>query len=282
MISPPEHIGQREIPFSDVDFQKLAKLARSDFGLNLPPNKKPLVYSRLVKRLRAHGMASFPDYLHLLDNDQSGLERKELVSALTTNVSSFFRERHHFDTLGSFLETQTDVPRLRIWSAGCSSGQEPYSISATIHTRIDKPASRDIKILATDIDSKIVTTARRGVYSGTEACDLAPADQEALFTPEGAGGERKIRPELQALISYAELNLIGTWPFRGPFDAIFCRNVAIYFDQEVQQTLWTRFCNFLKPGGYLFIGHSERISGPASAQFEIDGVTTYRKTIPGS
>ncbi|WP_353474485.1 protein-glutamate O-methyltransferase CheR [Salipiger sp. H15] len=272
-----------EFAFTDADFEALARLARAEFGLSLATSKKPLVYSRLARRLRARGLATFRDYMSLLDKEGEGAERLELVSALTTNVTSFFREKHHFETLRSVLIPElAGQRRIRIWSAGCSSGQEPFSIAMTLLDGLP-PGTRDLRILATDIDPAILRRARRGIYP-PEDCETVPAEfrQRWLRAARDDADSLETGPDLRALISFAELNLICDWPFNGPFDAIFCRNVAIYFDQETQQRLWSRFTAKLRAGGFLFIGHSERLSGPALAEFTTAGVTTYRKrALPG-
>lgn len=267
-----------EFAFTDADFEALARLARSEYGLSLASSKKPLVYSRLARRLRARGLATFRDYMSLLNRAEEAEERLELVSALTTNVTSFFREKHHFETLRSalFPELATQK-RIRIWSAGCSSGQEPFSIAMTLLDGLP-PGARDMRILATDIDPAILRKARAGRHPAEE-CATVPDEFRARWLRPVPGEPDLVEmgAELKALVSFAELNLICDWPFAGPFDAIFCRNVAIYFDQETQQRLWSRFADKLRAGGFLFIGHSERLSGTALPEFETAGVTTYRK-----
>ena len=275
--------GQREFSFSDQDFQSLARLARAEFGLSLAESKKPLVYSRLARRLRAREVGSFQQYLTLLETADESEERLELISALTTNVTSFFREKHHFETLKSELSPDFGkTGKARIWSAGCSSGQEPFSIALTLLETIPDAARRDIRILATDIDPAVVSRAKRGRYSNEEKTAIAPALQSkwTRLCPD-APSAFEFNEEIRKMISFGELNLMVGWPFKGPFDAIFCRNVAIYFDHETQQKLWSKFADKLRPGGYLFIGHSERVTGPAMDGFTTAGVTTYRK-IAGS
>lgn len=285
MIALQSENGPAELPFSDEDFARLARFAKSEFGLNLSPAKKPLVYSRLSKRLRALSLTTFHAYLEAVEQTSDQGERLELISALTTNVTSFFRERHHFDTLrGQVLEpmfSETRVPtRLRIWSAGCSSGQEAYSIAMTILDCKGFTQSSDAKILATDIDPRIVERARRAQYGQEETATL-PNGFAARFM-EASDAASCVRPEVRKMVTFGELNLIGPWPIKGPFDAIFCRNVAIYFEQATQQELWHRFTQMLRPGGFLFIGHSERVTGPAAQTLKVAGVTTYRKPGPTS
>lgn len=279
--APEASMHTGDIPFSDADFQAIASLALSEFGLNLAESKKPLVYSRLSKRLKARSLDSFPSYLGMLKKPEESAERLELISALTTNVTSFFRENHHFETLGEILSPLMikkieQRQRVRIWSAGCSSGQEPYSIAMTLLDKIPNAAKQNVKILATDIDPKIVKRASSGRYPAEEASGIPSAYQKKWIVSSG-NDEITVGQEVSQMITFAELNLIQDWPFQGPFDAIFCRNVAIYFNQETQQKLWKRFCDMLVPDGFLFIGHSERITGPATRELSGSGITSYRK-----
>lgn len=281
MTAPPL-LALTEIAFSDADFRSVAALAQARFGLNLSEAKKPLVQSRLTKRLRAREIDNFPAYLALLDRREEEEERRALVSVLTTNVTSFFREAHHFDMLREtclppLLEDLRSGGRLRLWSAGCSSGQEAYSMAMTLLELDPAAAEHDLRILATDIDPQIIDRARRGLYPPEEASGL-PGPCRARWTEEtGPAGALSMAPTLRGLITFAELNLMDPWPFQGPFDIIFCRNVAIYFNQQTQAQLWQRFAGMLAPGGYLFIGHSERLTGPATQALSVTGITSYRK-----
>jgi chemotaxis protein methyltransferase CheR len=283
MTIAPADLGPREFSFTDDDFRALARLARTEFGLSLSESKKPLVYSRLARRLRARNIARFQDYMDLLGKSDEAEERLELISALTTNVTSFFREKHHFETLRSQLAPALGKQsRVRIWSAGCSSGQEPFSIAMTLLDVLPDSARTNVRILATDIDPAVVRRARAGQYPREEAESIPPDLRKNWTKPvAGPSGAFEMNDQTRKLISFAELNLIEPWPFHGPFDAIFCRNVAIYFDQETQQTLWNRFAEMLREGGFLFIGHSERVTGPALQALTTAGVTTYRKK-PGA
>ena len=283
MTIAPADLGPREFSFTDDDFRALARLARAEFGLSLSESKKPLVYSRLARRLRARNIARFQDYMDLLGKSDEAEERLELISALTTNVTSFFREKHHFETLRSQLAPALEKQsRVRIWSAGCSSGQEPFSIAMTLLDVLPESARTNARILATDIDPAVVRRARAGQYPREEAESIPPDLRKSWTKPvAGPSGTFEMNDQTRKLISFAELNLIEPWPFHGPFDAIFCRNVAIYFDQETQQTLWNRFAEMLREGGFLFIGHSERVTGPALQALTTAGVTTYRKK-PGA
>ena len=283
MSIAPAELGPREFNFTDDDFRALARLARAEFGLSLSESKKPLVYSRLARRLRARNIARFQDYMDLLGKSDEAEERLELISALTTNVTSFFREKHHFGTLRSQLAPALgNQSRVRIWSAGCSSGQEPFSIAMTLLDVLPDSARTDVRILATDIDPAVVRRARAGQYPREEAESIPPDLRKSWTKPVAdSSGAFEMIDQIRRLISFAELNLIEPWPFHGPFDAIFCRNVAIYFDQETQQTLWNRFAEMLREDGFLFIGHSERVTGPALQALTTAGVTTYRKK-PGA
>lgn len=283
MNQPVSAVAAKDIPFTDADFRQLAGLARAQFGLSLSDSKKPLVYSRLSRRLKARNIPSFPEYLALISSPNENDERLELISALTTNVTSFFRENHHFDTLRQdclpgLIARAKQGGRVRIWSAGCSSGQEPYSIAATLIDAFPDAPRHNVKILATDIDPQIVRKAKAGQYPKDEKNGMAPNIEKLLF--ENSDGKTEglvVRDIIKRLVTFAELNLISDWPFKGPFDVIFCRNVAIYFDQETQQRLWKRFADYLNTGGYLFIGHSERVTGDASQCLQGVGITSYRK-----
>lgn len=280
---PSEQPRSGTISFSEAEFNVIAQFAYKHFGLNLTSSKKDMVYSRLIKRLRSLGLKDFNSYLALLNAAEGRSEHVELLSALTTNVTQFFREKHHFD----YLE-QTVLPdlitkaragkRVRLWSAGCSGGQEPYSMALTVLGQCPDAAKLDFKILASDIDPRIVAVAKSATYPREEMAALPdPYRKYALTNPE-APKTFSISPEVKKLISFAELNLIADWPFSGPFDAIFCRNVAIYFDAETQVRLWQRFAAMLPNHGHLFIGHSERVAGEAAQIMKSVGVTVYKKT----
>jgi chemotaxis protein methyltransferase CheR len=278
---PAEFRG--EIAFTQADFARIAAFAHREYGLHLQESKKDLVYSRLVKRLRKSGCPDFATYCDRLEAEGGAKERVELVTALTTNVTHFFREEHHFQLLRDLiLRPQIDRlrngQRLRIWSAGCSAGQEPYSIAATLVDLLPEAPRLNIRILATDIDPAILARARAANYAAEEAKGVPERLRSLMFDrPAAADGPLQITARLREMVHFAELNLMAEWPVRGPFDAIFCRNVAIYFDKPTQSRLWQRYAGLLVPGGLLCIGHSERLSGPASAQMASAGITAYRK-----
>jgi len=267
---------------SAQEFAAIAGYAHQTFGLHLPQSKREMVFARLIKRLRRTGIASFADYLAFVQREENSAERSEFLSALTTNVTQFFRESHHFDELRQrilppLIARARKGQRVRLWSAGCSSGQEAYSMAMTILDQCSDAPALDIKILATDIDPRILYAARAGIY----AIDDLPSIPESLrrFTSPGPDAAHfAMQDAPRQLISFAELNLIRDWPLRGPFDVIFCRNVAIYFDQETQRTLWAKFADLIAEGGSLMIGHSERLTGPASSLMRNAGVTIYVKT----
>ncbi len=263
----------------EAEFDAIAFYAKQTFGLNLPPAKREMVYARLIKRVRRVGASSFSDYLAIVRQDGQEAERSEFLSALTTNVTQFFRESHHFDYLRSavlptLIAKAKAGHRVRLWSAGCSAGQEPYSMAMVILDQCPDAGRLDLKILASDIDPRILGTARAAEYP-IEQLAAIPSHLQR-FTKLGKTGEDfSIGEAPRSLISFAELNLIDEWPIRGQFDAIFCRNVAIYFDAQTQSRLWERFSRQLATGGHLFIGHSERLAGPASDLLRSVGITVY-------
>ncbi|SFV37178.1 CheR family methyltransferase [Hyphomicrobium facile] len=272
-----------EFAFSAANFREIADIAKAEAGIDLPQSKATLVYSRLAKRLRARGIATFTDYCATVRADAD--ERGSMIAALTTNVTRFFREPHHFEHLRTKIveplaERARRGDRVRLWSAACSTGQEPYSMALTVLSAIPNAASLDVRILATDLNPHVVAHGKKGQYQKEEVRDV-PADlRSKWFEPvpgDSRGAMLKISDEVRSLVSFRELNLMGTWPFNGPFDAIFCRNVVIYFDRDTQSMIWSRLARLLRDDGALYIGHSERMSGPASASLSSDGITSYRK-----
>lgn len=275
-------IVEGEFVLTGDDFRRIAAMIRTDAGIILEESKATLVYSRLAKRLRSTGLKDFTEYCDLVSEDHGAPERAMMLAALTTNVTRFFREPHHFDhlktkVLPSLLEKVKRGGRLRLWSAACSNGQEPYSIALVILSLLPNAADYDIRILATDIDPNMVAEGNEGIYSQS-VLDAVPTDiRRKWFQPIGGDGARyAVSEEMRKLTSFRQMNLNGKWPMKGKFDAIFCRNVVIYFDEATQFTLWSRMAPYLEPGGSLYIGHSERVGGPASNLFHNDGVTTYR------
>lgn len=277
----PQPLAAGEFGFEETDFAFIASTLYEDAGIHLPASKANLVYSRLAKRLRALGLENFRDYCALVGSEDGVTERAQMIAALTTNVTRFFREPHHFDHLrAKVIEPNVkDIragKRLRIWSAGCSSGQEPYSIALTLLGLLPDARGYDARILATDINTHVLETARRGVYPVEELTSVPIELRRSWMEPAGNGAMR-LDDGPRGLVTYRQLNLVGTWPMRGPFDAVFCRNVAIYFDERTQVRLLNRIASLVRPGGYLYLGHSERLIGPAETLFKIDGTTVYKK-----
>jgi chemotaxis protein methyltransferase CheR len=271
----------REYAFSEREFDRIVAILRAEAGIDMPRAKEPLVYSRLAKRIRQLGLDTFKDYIALLEHPGQH-EIEHMLVALTTNVTRFFREPHHFDDLRTrvmpgLIEKARARQRVRIWSAGCSSGQEPYSIALTVLDCLPDARSHDLRILATDINTAVLAEAAQGDYAA-EAVQPAPQALRARHFRDAGGGRLQASDELRGLIAFRQLNLMGDWPMKHAFDVIFCRNVAIYFDEETQQGLWRRFAERLVAGGRFYIGHSERVAGPASAMLRTDGVTTYVRT----
>jgi len=266
-----------EFPLTADDFRRIADVLREDSGIHLPDGKAALVYSRLAKRLRLLGLESFDAYCALIGGTEGGEERRSMLTALTTNVTRFFREPHHFEHLKRQIADRLAAKaraggRVRFWSAGCSTGEEPYSIALTLLSALPEAGELDVRILATDIDTKVVATARAGVYDAEDLAQI-PVALRGRVKAHGNPGEYAIDDSVKRLITFNELNLMREWPMKGRFDAIFCRNVAIYFDEPTQERLWGRFAERLDPAGHLHVGHSERVSDP---RFQSDGLTSYR------
>lgn len=269
-----------EIQLGDAEFEKIAVFAKRRFGLSLSDSKRPLVQSRLSRRLRRLRVGSFVEYFSMLEDPGNANECTELLSLLTTNVTQFFREAHHFDTLRNdvlppLLDAARGGARVRIWSAGCSTGPEPYSIAMVINSLCPNAHKMNVKVLGTDIDPVVVRQAMAADYDAKELAQIPAAYKSAIIS--GNGSAPRISDEVKSLVSFGTLNLIEPFPFSGKFDAIFCRNVAIYFDKATQQDVWQSFSNCMTPNGFLFLGHSERLSGPAQQQFKNVGITTYRR-----
>jgi chemotaxis protein methyltransferase CheR len=272
---------QREFGFEDRDFVTLSKLAKQLAGIVLSERKRDLVYGRLSRRVRALGFNNFAAYCAHLESPEGQSEIGQMVNAITTNLTGFFREPHHFEILAEEVLPNlaklrsTAKRRLRIWSAGCSSGEEPYSIAMTVYNVLGSGAGWDAKILATDIDTQMVAIAQAGRYAA-EKCSSIPVTMQRLFLEKAGEENVEMSESLKSLIIFRPLNLFDSWPMNGPFDVIFCRNVVIYFDTDAKRELFNRFANILTPGGFLFIGHSESLY-QISNRFCHVGRTTYRR-----
>lgn len=281
-VAGREALVEGEFVFTAEDFRHIAETLHAHAGIALSEGKAALVYSRLAKRLRLLGLRSFRDYCALIDGVEGVDERQAMMAALTTNVTRFYREPHHFDHLRDQVMPELAARaraggRVRLWSAACSNGQEPYSMAMTVLDVLPEAADLDVRILATDIDPNMVAEGAAGVYA-QELLNPVPAASRRHFEPvAGAPGRFSADATLRRLVAFRELNLIGDWPMRGRFDVIFCRNVVIYFDDATQARVWSRFVPIMNPGGVLYIGHSERVSGPSASALRPCGLTTYAK-----
>ncbi|HTX23264.1 MAG TPA: protein-glutamate O-methyltransferase CheR [Steroidobacteraceae bacterium] len=271
----------REFSFGNEDFEALRRLVKALTGINLSDQKRELVYGRLSRRLRALDLKSFRDYRAVLAADPR--ELVHFTNAITTNLTSFFRERHHFDylreeVLGPLAGDPHAPRRLRIWSAGCSTGEEPYSIALSVMQALPDLAGWDVRILATDVDSDVLARARTGTYALERVRGIAPELLARFFTEQREAPEPSYRvaPELAALVTFRQLNLMDKWPMQGPLDVIFCRNTVIYFDKETQREVFTRIAALQRPGDRLLLGHSESLF-QVSADYSLVGRTIYRR-----
>ena len=275
---------EREFKFTGADFRFIRDLVEERTGIMLSENKRDLVYGRLSRRLRELSITSFREYCDIL---QSGHDEEmvNFVNAITTNLTSFFRENHHFDFLSKTLlpnlineKIRTNSERrLRIWSAGCSTGEEPYSIAMVVKEALGD-REWDAKILATDLDTKVLAKAKSGIYDHSRVEGLTK-DRMRKWVKKGSGeneGKVRMSPRLQDLITFKQLNLMNEWPMTGPFDFIFCRNVVIYFNKETQQVLFDRYAELLDQNGHLFLGHSETMFQKTD-RYKLIGKTIYQK-----
>lgn len=270
----------REFPMTDADFKRIKTMTMSYTGISLSDHKRNMVYGRLARRLRRLGVPSFKDYCDLVESD-SGLERTEFINSITTNLTSFFREGHHFKYLKEelfpeLLKKNASSRRVRIWSAGCSTGEEPYSIAMVV-SQFVQFKNWDVKILATDLDTNVVQRAKEGVYT-IERADGIPDEYRKYLRVDKTQSHVKVTENAQSLITFKPLNLLHSWPMSGPFDIIFCRNVVIYFNAETQRKLFDRYAEILCEDGHLFIGHSESLHNVCD-RFKSLGRTIYKRTV---
>ena len=262
-----------EFGFNDIDFERVRKLIYSYAGISLSDSKRQMVYSRLGRRLRALDLRTFDVYLDYLESGDPA-EKEAFVNALTTNLTAFFREPHHFPVLAEHAR-RAGKRAYVVWCSASSTGEEPYSIAMTLIETLG--ANADIHILATDVDTSVLEKADQGVYP-TERIEKMPGEQVRRFFLRGTGersGFVKVRPEVRQLITFRQVNLLEpNWPVRGPIDAIFCRNVMIYFDKQTQYEILRRFAPLLAADGLLFAGHSESFHHAANL-FRLRGKTVY-------
>lgn len=280
----PEFTSEIEATFGEKEFRFFAGLVYDTAGIVIGPHKRNMVFSRLVRRLRELGMTSFPAYCAYVQSPAGADEIGPLINAMTTNLTRFFREDHHFDFLArtalpfAMAEARREGKRrLRIWSAGCSSGEEPYSIAITLKSAMPDLAQWDARILATDLDTQMVARAKAGHYPREAVAELPAARREGFFGPVAdQPGMVGANADLRHLIAFKPLNLLEAWPVKGPFDAIFCRNVMIYFDKPTKHQLVERLAALIRPGGHLFVGHSETLLEHQKT-LKLVGRTIYRR-----
>jgi chemotaxis protein methyltransferase CheR len=265
----------REFEFSARDFERVRKMIYERAGISLSEAKQDMVYSRLARRLRARGLQRFSDYLDLLLKRADEPEWEAFTNALTTNLTSFFREAHHFPILAQHALRQAGR-RYDVWCCASSTGEEPYSIAITLAEAFSG-LNPPISILASDLDTQVLARAAEGIYP-LERIERLSAERVRRFFLRGTGaqaGHARVRPELRKTVSFQRINLLErSWPLRGPFDAIFCRNVMIYFDKQTQAAMLRRFAPLLRPDGLLFVGHSESLFH-VSDVFRLRGKTVY-------
>ena len=273
--------SQKEFSFTNADFERVRSVVHAYAGIDLAESKQNLVYNRLARRLRALGFEDFQSYLSYVEGEGKDEEFTHLINAITTNLTFFFRENHHFEFLSqelfpALMKKNADSKKIRIWSAGCSTGEEPYSLA--IVAKEFFPAGWDVRIDASDLDTNVVNTGKEGVYS-IEALKGVTQERVKRWFMRGSGanaGMVKVKPDLKEIIRFQQVNLMNDWPWNESFDLIFCRNVVIYFDKPTQQRLFSRYYQALKPDGHLFIGHSESLY-KVSEQFKLLGKTIYQK-----
>jgi len=271
-----------DFKLTDAEFERIRQLVREHTGIALSDAKRQLVYGRLSRRLRVLKLTDFSTYIGLLERAETG-ELEEFINAVTTNLTSFFRESHHFDYLGrealpTIVARDKGQRRLRIWCCAASTGEEAYSIAMVLRECQEQLAGWDAKILATDLDSAVLATGSDGIYAAERFGSMSPVRVQSFFQ-EGTGpeaGRYRASRELRSLITFRQLNLMSQWPMRGPFDAIFCRNVIIYFDKSTQRALFERMARLQRPGDYLFLGHSESLYR-VSEHYDLIGKTIYRR-----
>ena len=252
-------------------FQQFSQLVYTQCGIRLHEGKKALLQARLNKRLRATGIPSYEDYFHHITVDDHSPEMIHFLDSISTNLTYFFRESQHFDYLETVAvpellerKRKCGIDRVRFWSAGCSTGEEAYGLAMCILSRLDEPRKWDFRILATDISTRVLEIAARGIYPSEKVKKVPPQLRQLYFNKSikrDGEADYEVTDHLRSVISFRRLNLNDHYPFKGPFDCIFCRNVMIYFDKRTQETLVGRLATYLSPGGYLFVGHSESLTG---------------------
>lgn len=282
VFSPGALPGVSPEIYTEADFKAIARMVREEAGIVLPAGKSMLVFSRIAPLVRASSSSTFGEFIKAIATDQTA--RKSAIDALTTNHTFFYRESHHFLHFAETARPQL-LSRLhrdgaaRLWSAGCSSGEETWSLALTLlgEDQVEgrRLIKRDLRVLASDLSQRVLRKAEAARYALAEVKDVPHVLRKNWL--KTVGEEAVVGEEARSLVRFRELNLLGDWPMRQPFDVIFCRNVMIYFDQQTKDRLVERFAQMLRPGGFLYIGHSERISGPATKSFDLVGPTIYRR-----
>ncbi len=272
----------RDFRFTDQQFDNIRKMVSEHTGISLSDAKKELVYGRIARRLRKLKLDSFNEYIDCIHEDTDN-ELGNFINAITTNLTSFFRENHHFEYLANTLipelvRKKQSSRRIRIWSAGCSTGEEAYSISIVLRESIADIDNWDIRILATDINTDVLDKGKSGIYVEKGITGLSSERISRWFYKgrNGQAGKVRVKPELQALITFKQLNLMDEWPMNGVFDILFCRNVIIYFDKATQRVLFEKFARYLTADAHIIIGHSETLHS-VSERFQLTGQTVYRR-----
>ena len=281
-----EILTTQDIVLTEKEFLTISNLVYKHCGINLHDGKKELVRARLSKRLRTGNFRTFSDYIKYVLDDRTGEEFSMLIDVVSTNLTSFFREVQHFEFLQNKLlpemldrkQKNRDF-KIRTWSAGCSSGEEPYSIAITLLDSVKEQDRWNIKVLATDISTRMLQSAQTGIYDGKRIEPVSPQQKNRYLMMRKENGQKlfEVAPALRNIVFFNYLNLMQDWPIKGPLDFIFCRNVMIYFDKPTQQNLVSRFYDILGPGGTLFTGHSESLTG-IKHKFNYVQPTIYSKT----
>ena len=278
-------LATKDITLSDKEFRNISDMVYKHCGINLHSGKKELVRARLAKRLRLGKFKTFPEYMENVLNDKTGKEFSILIDSLSTNLTSFFREKQHFDFLQDrFLPALMERKKInrnfkiRVWSAGCSSGEEPYSIAISLLDFTQGKGRWDVKILATDISTSILDSAKAGIYDAERVDPVSVRQKQKYLIPQNDKKHKafKVNKQLRDTVIFSYLNLMKDWPVKGPLDFIFCRNVMIYFDKPTQERLINRYWDLLDSGGILFTGHSESLTG-IEHKFKYIQPTIYMK-----
>lgn len=269
----------KEFKYTEENFKFISELAYKHTGIVLAEHKKDMTYSRLTRRIRALGLKDYDAYCDYLKENEDK-ELKEFTNALTTNLTSFFREDHHFDFLkeqqvSALKQQHAGDKRIRIWSAGCSSGMEPYSIAMSLFDAFPL-RTWDLKILATDLDSDILEKGKRGIYHQTDTEEIPKPYLQEHFDHDRSSQQVRVKQHIRDLVHFKQLNLLQPWPMKGPFDIIFCRNVVIYFDQPTKRLLFDRYAEILKSDGILILGHSESLQN-LTKRFKAIGRTIFQR-----